>query len=188
MGRWQPDARGRLQQAALDLYRKRGFDQTTVAQIAERAGLTERTFFRYYADKREVLFAGSTMLQETIVGALNDTAASAVPLDQVAAAVHAAAAFLTDRDFARRRQAIIAANAELSERELIKMASLSAALAEALRQRGITEPVASLTAESGVAIFKVAFERWIAANDDLAFSDYVQESVSGLATVTTAGR
>jgi hypothetical protein len=58
MTRWEPNARGRLEQAALALYGERGFENTTVAEIAARAGLTERTFFRHFADKREVLFAG----------------------------------------------------------------------------------------------------------------------------------
>ena len=70
MGRWEPNARGRLEQAAMELYLERGFDQTTVAEIAERAGLTERTFFRHFADKREVLFAGAGALQELLVSAV----------------------------------------------------------------------------------------------------------------------
>jgi AcrR family transcriptional regulator len=185
MGRWQPDARGRLQQAALELYRERGFDQTTAAEIAERAGLTERTFFRYFADKREVLFAGSTTLQDTLVTALREAPTSATPLDQVAAAVDAAGTFFTDRDFSRLRQSVITANAELRERELIKMASLASAFADELRRRGIKEPGASLTAEAGVAIFKVAFQRWIDAKSSRRFSDFVQESLLELKAVTS---
>ena len=92
VGRWEPDARGRLQKAALELYTERGFDQTTVAEIAERAGLTERTFFRYFADKREVLFAGSNVLQETLVAALAETPESTPPIDQVVAALDSAGA------------------------------------------------------------------------------------------------
>ncbi|HET6908835.1 MAG TPA: TetR family transcriptional regulator, partial [Mycobacteriales bacterium] len=130
MGRWEPDAAGRLRQAALDLYRAKGYDQTSVAEIAERAGLTERTFFRYFADKREVLFAGSNQLQDALVAALADTPVSAAPIEQVATAVEAAGQFFTDRGRSRQRQAVIDANAELRERELIKLASLSAAFAE----------------------------------------------------------
>ena len=131
MGRWEPDARGRLEQAALELYGERGFEQTTVAEIAERAGLTERTFFRHFADKREVLFAGADALQELLVDTVADAPASAAPIDAAAAGLEAAGALLQERrELARQRQAIIAANAELQERELIKLASLAAALAD----------------------------------------------------------
>ena len=186
MGRWQPDARGRLAHAAMDLYAERGFDQTTVAEIAERAGLTERTFFRYFTDKREVLFAGASLLQEALVAALAAAPSSAAPLDQVAAAVHGADEFFTDRDFSRKRQAIIATHADLRERELNKMASLSAAFATALRERGVTEPTASLTAEAGVAVFKVSFERWIDGENELAFGDLVDESFDALRSAAAA--
>src|SRR6478735_9209394 len=110
MARWQPDARGRLGEAAMELYAERGYEQTTVAEIAERAGLTARTFFRYFADKREVLFAGSVVLQEQMVRAVEDTPEGASPIDAVAAALHAAATFLGGhRAQSRRRQQVIAA-------------------------------------------------------------------------------
>src|SRR6186997_1127234 len=121
MGRWEPDASGRLREAALELYVERGYERTTVAEIAERAGLTARTFFRYFADKREVLFAGSADLQEGLVSALAGAPAAASPMDAVAVALDAAAAWLGGRHaYSRRRYAVIAANAELRERELIK--------------------------------------------------------------------
>ncbi len=154
--------RGRLEQAALALYGERGFENTTVAEIAERAGLTERTFFRHFADKREVLFWGAGALQELLVSAVAGAPDSAAPIDAVAAALEAAGALLQERrEFARQRQAVIAANAELQERELIKLASLASALADALRRRGVDDPAASLTAEAGIAVFKIAFERWV---------------------------
>ena len=107
MGRWEPNARGRLEQAALDLYLERGFEQTTVAEIARRAGLTERTFFRHFADKREVLFWGSGALQEVLVGAVAGAPPSAAPIDAVAAALEAAGGLMQERRAcARRRQAI----------------------------------------------------------------------------------
>src|SRR5689334_7940334 len=161
MSRWEPDARGRLEQAALELFLERGFEQTTVTEIAGRAGLTQRTFFRHFADKREVLFAGSAALQELLVSTLASAPDSAAPIDAVAAAIEAAGARLQERrDYSRQRQAVIAANPELQERELIKLASLSAALAGALRQRGVTDPAASLAAEAGIAVFRIAIERW----------------------------
>src|SRR6266404_3495471 len=106
MGRWEPNARGRLEQAAMELYRERGFDQTTVAEIAARAGLTERTFFRHYADKREVLFGGSEMLAERLVAAVAGAPDSATALDVVAIALEEVGALIQEsrgRDFARAR-------------------------------------------------------------------------------------
>src|SRR3954453_4225616 len=162
MGRWQPDAHGRLQEAALELYGERGFDQTTVVEIAERAGLTKRTFFRYFADKREVLFWGADALEELIVAAVAAAPESFTPLDAVAAGLDATTEMFEERhEHAARRQAIITANPELQERELIKMASLAASVAGALRRRGIEDPAAILTAEAGIAVFRVAFERWV---------------------------
>jgi AcrR family transcriptional regulator len=188
MGRWEPNASGRLSQAAMELYVERGFEQTTVAEIAERAGLTARTFFRYFADKREVLFAGSAVLQEQLVSALDGVPASASPMEAVAAALDAAATVLGGRrDFSRQRQAVIAANAELRERELIKMATLSLALADGLRQRGVADPDASLAAEAGIAVFRVAFERWVSEPDDRELSQVMRESLAQLRALTAAG-
>jgi AcrR family transcriptional regulator len=181
MSRWEPNARGRLEQAALELYRERGFDQTTVAEIAERAGLTERTFFRYFADKREVLFWGEGALHELFVHAVAGSPDSAAPLDAIAAGLETAATLFRERrDQARQRQAVIAANKELQERELMKLASLAAGMAEALRRRGVNEPAASLTAEAGVAVFKVAFARWIEADDNNDLVHHIRESLDEL--------
>ncbi len=187
MGRWEPNARGRLERAAMELYVERGFEQTTVAEIAERAGLTERTFFRYFADKREVLFWGAGALQELIVGALTSALESAAPMDAVAAALEAAGAGMQERrDSAPQRQAVIAANPDLQERELIKLASLAAAMAAVLRQHGVKDPAASLTAQAGIAVFHVAFERWISdTSQDLPH--IIRESLAELRAVT-AGR
>src|SRR5450755_2882522 len=114
MGRWEPGASGRLREAAMEFYIERGFEQTTVAEIAQRAGLTARTFFRYFSDKREVLFAGSAALQEGLVVALENAPESASAMQAVSAALDAAAATLGEhRDFSRQRQSVIAANAEL---------------------------------------------------------------------------
>ena len=188
MGRWEPNARGRLEQAALELYAERGFEQTTVAEIAERAGLTERTFFRYFADKREVLFAGADTLRDLMVGALAGAPESAAPIEAVAAALQTAGALIQERrEFSRQRQAVIAANVGLQERELIKLASLASALAEALRQRGVGEPAASLTAEAGIAVFKIAFERWQSEAGQPELPRLISESLGELRAVTAGG-
>src|SRR6266699_81044 len=129
MGRWEPNARGRLEQAAMELFIERGFEQTTVAEIAKRAGLTERTFFRYFADKREVLFSGAAALQKLLVEGVAGAPRSAAPMNAVAAALEAASAsFERRRAFARQRQALIISHPQLQERELIKLSSLSAAI------------------------------------------------------------
>jgi AcrR family transcriptional regulator len=185
MSRWEPDARGRLEQAALALYGERGFEQTTVAEIAKRAGLTERTFFRHFADKREVLFWGAGVLQEYLVSTVASAPDSAAPIDAVAAAVEAAGALLQERrESARQRQAVIAANAELRERELIKLASLASALAGALRQRGVAEPAASLAAEAGIAVFRIGFERWITETSQADLPQLIRDSLDELKAVT----
>ena len=185
MGRWEPNARGRLERAALELYGERGFEQTTVAEIAERAGLTERTFFRHYADKREVLFAGAGSLQDLLVSTLASAPDGTAPIDAVAAALEAAGALLQERRvYARQRQAVIAANAELQERELIKLASLAAALAETLRGRGVKDPAASLAAEAGIAVFRIAFERWIGGSNRQNLPRLIRESFNELKAVT----
>jgi AcrR family transcriptional regulator len=189
MGRWEPDASGRLRQAAMELYIERGFEQTTVADIAQRAGLTARTFFRYFADKREVLFAGSEVLQEDMVQALESAPDSASPMAAVALALDAAAAALGGRrEYAGRRHAVIAANTELHERELIKMASLSAALADGLRRRGVADPDASLAAEAGIAVFRVAFERWVSGPRNRDLAGVMRESLDHLGALTAADR
>jgi AcrR family transcriptional regulator len=188
MGRWQPDARGRLVQAAFELYSEQGFEQTTVAEIAERAGLTERTFFRHFADKREVLFAGADALRELLVDTVAKAPGSLAPIDAAAAGLQAAGASIQEGgNLAHQRQAIIAASAELQERELIKLASLAAALAEALRRRGVDDPAASLTAEAGIAVFKVAFERYVEETDQQDLPRLIRESLDELKAVT-AGR
>jgi AcrR family transcriptional regulator len=185
MVRWEPNARGRLQEAAFGLFFERGFEQVTVAEIAERAGLTERTFFRYFTDKREVLFAGAVVLQDLMVSAVANAPESAAPIDAIAAALDAAGAMFDSHGAgARRRQAIITAHAELRERELIKLAGLATALADALRQRGVGDPAASLTAEAGIAVFKIAFERWVAAPDGPDLTQVMRAALDELKAVT----
>src|ERR1700722_9968384 len=185
MTRWEPNARGRLELAAMELYGERGYEQTTVAEIAKRAGLTERTFFRHFADKREVLFSGAGALEELLVSTVAGAPESATPIDAVATGIEAAAALLQERrGFARQRQSIIAANRELQERELIKLASLASAIADTLRRRGVTEPAASLSAEAGIAVFRIAFERWVDESNEQDLPLLIRESLDELKAVT----
>jgi AcrR family transcriptional regulator len=174
-------------QAAFALYGERGFEQTTVAEIAQRAGLTERTFFRHFADKREVLFADAGALQDLLVSTLASAPDSVAPIDAVAVALDAAGALLQERhETAQQRQAIIAASTELQERELIKLASLASALAHALRQRGVEDPAASLAAEAGIAVFKIAFERWVKQTKRQDLPQVIRDSLEQLKAVTAA--
>lgn len=189
MSRWKPNASGRLQQAALELYSECGFESTTVAEIARRAGLTERTFFRHFADKREVLFAGVDVLRELLVGKVCAAPVSLAPMGAVATALDelATEVFEEGREHARKRQAVIAANPELQERELIKLATLASALAEALRGRGVEDPAAALAAEAGMAVFRVAFDRWVNDPEGRPLAQFVRESMDELRLVTGGG-
>jgi len=185
MGRWEPDSRGRLQEAALALFSERGFDQTTAAQIAVQAGLTERTFFRHFADKREVLFSGSAILKERIVAGVSNAPAADGPLDAVSRGLDAAAAMLGEfrPDLAGLRQAVIAANPELRERELAKMADYAAAVAAALRQRGVKEPQATLAAEAGMTVLRVALQIWAGGDDGRELAAIMRDAVVELRAV-----
>ena len=184
MARWEANARERLGIAAMQLYGERGFHATAVADIAERAGLTERTFFRYFADKREVLFEGAADLKKFLAEAVASAPVSMAPLDAVATALQATSAmFEQRRDFARERHALIAAEPELQERELIKLASLAASIAEALRHRGVTEPAASLAAEAGIAVFKVSFAGWVHDPKKRDLAHHLRASLSSLRAV-----
>jgi AcrR family transcriptional regulator len=184
VARWEPNARGRFEQAALDLFGERGFEQTTVEDIAARAGLTKRTFFRHFADKREVLFGAAGEFQQTFVDGLAGAPAAATPLEAVAVSLQAGGELLEGRrEFARRRQRVIAANAELRERELVKLARVAAALTDGLHARGVGEPEASLAAETAMAVFRVAFERWLAEAETRSLPEVVHESLDALRAV-----
>lgn len=183
MGRWEPDARGRLEEAAAELYAERGFDDATVADVAGRAGLTERTFFRHFADKRDVLFAGSGSFQEAFIQPVIDAPPSSSPVEAVVAGMSSAGSLLQANrspEFARRRARIIAANRELRERELMKFATLASALSEVLQQRGLTEPAARVLSEVATSLFRVAFERWIDESNQHGLTELISESLDQL--------
>ncbi|WP_426593192.1 TetR/AcrR family transcriptional regulator [Cellulomonas sp. McL0617] len=185
MGRWEPDARGRLARVALELYAERGYEQTTVGDIAERAGVTERTYFRHFADKREALFDGSAMLQTQLVDAIRDAPADLTPIEVVGDAFASAATLLEDRgEHARTRAGVIAANPSLQERELYKMATLASAASGALTGRGVPEPTAALAAAAGVAAFTAAFEAWVADPSSTNLPAAVRDKLDALRAVT----
>ncbi|HEX3790206.1 MAG TPA: TetR family transcriptional regulator [Pseudonocardiaceae bacterium] len=181
MSRWKPDARRRLQDAALALYAERGFADTTAAAVAERAGLTERTFFRYFADKRDVLFGNEDQLREVFVGAVAASPAALTPLAATAAGLRALAVELQPRqDDQLRRARIIAAHPELRERELAKLASWSSALRETLGERGVGADSAALAGEVALAVFRVAFRRWTTQGADAELDELVQAALDEL--------
>lgn len=191
MGRWEPNACERLQAAAMELFEEHGYDRTTVGDIAARAGLTERTFFRYFIDKREVLFARSAELEKNIVDGIASATQDATPLDAVTAAFEAAVSELqgrVDLQLMRARHELVMKHAEIRERELIKLASLATAVTKALRARGVSELAASLAAEAGIAVFKVGFARWINQGKPQAFAAHIRASMAALRAIASEGK
>jgi AcrR family transcriptional regulator len=191
MARWEPDARGRLEKAAMELFQERGYVRTTVEAIAARAGLTERTFFRYFADKREVLFSGSKELEKGIVDGIASAPREASPLDAVTAALEAAGAELQDRrdlHFVRARYGLVTQHPEIQERELIKLASLAVAVTKALHARGVSEPAASLAAEVGIAVFKIGFERWVSERKPRDLAAHIRTAADKLRAIAVEGK
>jgi AcrR family transcriptional regulator len=162
MARWQPGARERLVLAAVDLFTEQGYDATTVAQIAERAGVTRSTFFRHFSDKREVLVAGQETLGRLLAEGIADAPAGAGPLEAVAAGLERASAEMgpANRDLGPRLKAAIAASTELQERDALKSISLAAAMTTALLARGVPDPTAQLAGELGLLAFKRGYSRW----------------------------
>ena len=184
MSRWSPDARVRLEKAAFELFLERGYDQTTVADIAARAELTERTFFRHYADKREVLFGGATELAAELVRALAAAPLHLSSIEAARAAVEAVANLMhVRRADARERHKVIATHPDLQERGLIKRAKLTAALAQGLQERGVPELEASLAADIGIAVFYGSFERWLDDSTDRELSEIIRDGFGRVKTV-----
>ncbi|RKR75967.1 TetR/AcrR family transcriptional regulator [Frondihabitans australicus] len=188
MARWEPDARGRLLRAALDLFAEQGYERTTTAQIASRAGLTKTTFFRHFPDKREVLFYGQPMLMELATNGVRDAPADATPLDAAAAGVDAMASAHVEgqREYAPQLGAVVAANDELRERAAFKRASIAGAMADALVVRGVDERVAALAAELGARAYYTAFDRWIAPANTEPMPDLARTALTELRAAAAA--
>ena len=189
MARWQPGAQERLQTVALQLFADRGFEQTTVAEIARVAELTERTFFRHFADKREVLFAGQDDFLQLFTDPIETAPDGTAAYELIRRSLDAAGEFFPDerRAFARVRASIIDAEPSLRERELAKLATLKVRLGELLRQRGIPEPTATLAAETGVTIFHLSFQQWIADKEQRSMSEIARERLDVMVAMTAAG-
>lgn len=184
MARWVPGAADRLSRAAMELYLARGFDNVSVAEISERAGLTRRTFFRYFADKKEVLFAGAERLPAAVADAVLAAAPHRAPLGVALDAlrtVGAATVAVIERDHSRARRAVIAASPDLQERERTKLADCATRLSTALAERGTPGDSARLLAHVAVAVFEAAFERW-ADRDDREFTAHFDDTVNELTT------
>jgi AcrR family transcriptional regulator len=174
MGRWEPGARERLVMAAVDLFTEQGYDATTVAQIAERAGVTKSTFFRHFPDKRELLVAGQETLSLLLVEGIAEAPADASPLQAVASGLERASTAMgpVSREIAPRLKAAVASSVELQERDALKSVSLAAAMTAALIARGVPDPTAALASELGVLAFKRGYAEWSegdrGAEDELA--------------------
>jgi AcrR family transcriptional regulator len=182
MVRWEPGADDRLRAAALELFAEQGVDATTVAAIAERAGVTERTFFRYFADKREVLFGDQETFAALFVDPVAAAPADTSPLDAVAAGVRSAGAWFPEerRAHSRLRGTVIGANGALTERELSKMSAVADQVAAALRDRGVGEPAASIAARAGIAVFSTAFASWQSEDETRPMDELVELGLAEL--------
>jgi AcrR family transcriptional regulator len=186
MVRWEPGAPERLQKAALELFATRGFEQTTATEIAQSVGLTERTFFRHFSDKREVLFYGQHLFAQAFLTGVNAAPPDASPIEIVARALQSAASFFPDerRAYSRTRQSVIDQNPALQERERHKLASLATTIADALRARGVNELAATLAAESGVTVFGIAFTQWIREGEERSLADIAADVLHELLDLT----
>ena len=168
MARWRPGARERLVLAAVDLFSEQGYDDTTVAQIAQRAGVTRSTFFRHFSDKREVLVAGQETLSRLLADGIAEAPAGASPLDAVAAGLKRASSEMgpMNRELGPRLKAAVAASTELQERDALKSVGLADAMTAALLIRGVPDPIAQLAAEMGVLAFKRGYAEWSEGDPD----------------------
>jgi AcrR family transcriptional regulator len=183
MARWQPNASQRLVLAALDLFAEQGYENTTVIEIAERAGLTKSTFFRHFPDKREVLFGGENAMSALLSEAIAAAPATAPPLEAVAHALDAVGweAFTpARRELSAHRRAVIAANPELQEREALKGLGLTASMTDALTQRGVPDMTACVAAQLGALALKIAYDRWIDATNDETFGTIARQTLNEL--------
>ncbi len=185
MARWEPGTAEKLQDAALELFAARGYEQTTATEIAQAVGLTERTFFRHFSDKREVLFGGQQSLIDAFLAGLDGAPATATPIELAVRALRSSAGFFDDerRAWSRKRQSVIDANPALQEREALKLVGIGRALAEALRARGADGVAAEVAAQIATMAFGIAFTQWIADDEERSFGDIAMDVVRGVGAV-----
>ena len=188
MSRWEPNTHERLMRAAVEAFLDRGYESVTVAEITERAGLTKRTFFRHYADKREVLFAGQEILTRLFSDSIAAAPPEATPIEAIGAALDATGEVFGPerREWARKVKVVIAGHSDLRERELLKRAKLTAAMAGALRERGVGEPAASLAAEVGGLAFSTGFARWVEPSNERGFGELSRAALAELVAATAS--
>lgn len=190
MARWQPETTQRLVVAAVDLFTEQGYDATTVAQIAERAGVTKSTFFRHFADKRELLVAGQETLSRLLAEGIAEAPVSASPLEAVGAGLERASNAMgpANRELGPRLKAAVAASTELQERDALKSVGLAAAMSAALIARGVPDPIAQLAAEMGVLAFKRGYAHWSEGDRDDAggLAPHALAALQDLRTATAA--
>jgi len=187
MGRWEAGARERLVVAAVDLFTEQGYDATTVAQIAERAGLTRSTFFRHFSDKRELLVAGQETLSKLLADGILEAPAGASPLEAVAAGLERASTAMgnVNRELGPRIKAAVAASTELQERDALKSVGMAAAMTAALVARGVLDPIANLASELGVLAFKRGYAEWSESDRDDA-TELAPHTLAALEDLRTA--
>jgi len=188
MSRWAPNTRARLESAALDLFVQNGYEETTVAQITDRAGVNRATFFRHFADKREVLFGGEDLLAELFADGVRAAPPDSTLIDCLHAALAAAGVAMTpqQRIMAAQRVLVVAANTEVQERGLLKHTRTARSISAALRTRGMDELTARLGAEVGMLAFTIALERWMAADNDAPFRAHAAAALNDLRKRTAA--
>jgi AcrR family transcriptional regulator len=170
--RWEPNARERLERAAIELFAEQGYDDTTVEQIAARAGLNRSTFFRHFGDKREILFGGQDGLASRFAESIESAPARQTALEAIEAGFgDIAAIWFTPerRDLAPRRISVVGSNPDLAERELLKRRGLTNAIAAALRSRGIKEPSTTVAAELATLAFSQTVTAWAAPDNTEEF-------------------
>ncbi|MFB9466696.1 TetR family transcriptional regulator [Streptomyces cinereospinus] len=185
MARWEPGAAQRLQQAAMELFAERGFSNTTIPDITSRAGLTTRTFFRHYNDKREILFVGENELPEVVSRLFAQAPVEFAPIDVIVHGLQTVVAsrLETQRAALRARREIINSDAGLQEREAHKLACLARAGTTGFAARGLTPPQAAIAASLAVTVYDVAFNQWLDTDDPTSFADAVTSAAATLKTV-----
>jgi len=185
VARWEPGAAERLHRAALELFVEQGFAETTVPQITARAGLTTRTFFRHFADKREVLFAGETHVPEGVARVFAEASPGASPLDVVVEGLVTVVAPRFDglHGYLRTRRGVVESDEGLRERELRKLTVLRDAARQGFLDRGLDDLAATLAAHVAVTLFDVSVSRWLDSDGRRPLAEVVAVAAQAFRTL-----